>query len=633
MGVSPPGQRPGCAAALRAVPLLRVPVFVLALVGCAPDTPAPSDASSVERELSGSVENRATPIFVDVGPEVGIDFLHFNGAAGDLRFPEIVGSGAAWFDADRDGDLDLFLVQGAPWEDRTPEQSLFPPPAGAELRDRIYRNDLQVHGDGSRTPRFVDVTSEAGIDGREMGTGVAVGDFDGDGWDDLYVTGVESNRLWRNRGTEEGGAFPVFEDVTQATGTDDPRWSTSAAWLDADGDGDLDLFVTNYVDFRLSNPRVCRQPNGKPDYCGPASYRPLTDRLWLNPGTVGPFEDVSARWGLTAKAGAGLGVVAADFDEDGRVDVYVANDQMPNFLWKNGLEGGAPFLRDDSAFSGAAVGIDGRPEASMGVDAGDLDEDGDLDLLMTHLDGETNTLYVNQGRGLFLDRSDRSRLGNPSLGYTGFGVVLADVDSDGWLDALVANGAVKVDPDLVLEGDPYPFGQENQLFRNTGVGSDTPTFDEVPIERAGETFGLLETSRGVAVGDVDEDGDPDVLVTNVAGPARLLENRTDPAPDRWIGLRLTTGPSATDAIGARVIVETSEGRLRHRRVRRDGSFLSSHDPRILIGLGEPATEVRRVEVQWPDGEAEVWGPLEAGRYHRLHRGQGAAEGPRPEEGT
>jgi hypothetical protein len=455
-------------------------------------------------------------------------------------------------------------------------------------------------------PRFVDVTDPSGLIALGYGMGVAAGDFDNDGWVDLYVTNYGPNQLWRNLGDGR------FSDVTAASGTDDPRWSTSTAFLDFDGDGWLDLYVTNYVRYEVGRKVECFATSSRRDYCGPSAFEPAGDSLFhnLGPGAGGAvtFEDVSLAAGIGRQKGAGLGVVAADFDGDGRTDLYVANDGQPNFLWIN--RGDGTFF-DDALLAGVAVNRQGRPEASMGVDAGDFDGDGDVDLFMTHLMGETNTLYVNDGTGLFEDRTIESGLGPGSLSFTSFGTSFIDYDNDGWLDLLAMNGAVRILEPLARSGDPYPLDQPNQLFRNLeGRG-----FEEVS-ERAGPAFALAEVSRGAAFGDVDNDGDLDVLQINNNGPARLLINRAgDGRP--WLGVRAIgrAAPGSAgerDLLGTLVEVRRAGAPSRWRRAAADGGYCSANDPRVVVGLAD-SPKVTAVRLVWPDGRVEEWRRPAVGR--------------------
>lgn len=564
--------------------------------------------------------------FVDRAAEAGIDFVHFNGMSGELYFSEMMGSGVALFDYDGDGDLDVYLVQGSMiGKDKTIEDATIPPEHPLPLTDRLYRNDLEVREDGTRVLRFTDVTEASGLAeiATGYGMGVIAGDYDNDGWTDLYVTNHGPNRMLRNRG--DG----TFEDVTEATGTGDPLWSVPAVFFDYDADGWLDLFVGNYVEYRVATDKPCYSPAGARQYCGPGAYRAEVDRLFHNRGAAagGPaFEETPPAAGLAGTRGAALGASAADFDGDGRLDLYVANDQMENRLWLNRLEEGTAKFVDEALLGGCAVNQEGQPEASMGVVADDLDADGDVDLFMTHLDRETNTLYLNDGRGLFEDRSQQSGLAGPSWDVTGFGLALIDYDNDGRRDLFVANGAVNLLWDQVAEGETYPLHQPNQLFRNAGGGPGEVRFREVTGE-AGAALELSEVSRGVAMGDVDNDGDADLVVANNAGPVRLLINQV--GQDRpWLGLRVGVDAAdgrVRDALGARVQLVRKGAPDLWSLVRTDGSYASSNDPRVLFGLGGGG-EVEAVRVHWPDGLVEEWTGVPAGEYTTLRKGTGRAVG-------
>lgn len=588
-------------------------IAALLIVACrGPDEPSSTAPGS---DVSASSDGRAEEgLLVDVAAASGLDFVHWNGMTGNLYFVEPVGPGGALVDVDNDGDLDVFLVQGrllSPSGEQAGgafhgDEAVLERPGG-----RLFRNDLCLDAEGRRHLSFTDVTAESGLDADGYGMGVASGDFDNDGRTDLYLTNFGSNQLWRN--VSKGDQIH-FVDVTDAAGVDDARWSTSAAFVDLDADGWLELFVANYVDFRLANHKPCRSPGGRPDYCGPQSYDGESDRLFYNRGD-GTFEDISGPAGLLDAPSSGLGVVTADFDADGWTDLYVANDLRRNFLWRHLGGGDRPRFENIALESGCAVSILGRAQASMGVVAGDVDNDGDDDLFMTHLSSDTNTLYVNNGLGLFDDRSAASGLGAPSLEGTGFGTALLDVDQDGWLDLVAANGAVKVVEAQARAGEPFPLKQPNQLFRNRGDG----TFAEWSAA-AGESFALLEVSRGVAVGDVDNDGRSDILVMNNSDPVRLLVNRSGDG-HAWLGLRLLTREGGRDTLGARVGVTRRDGSTLWRRAASDGSYLSASDPRVLFGLGADP-EVSAVRVLWPGGEREQWTGLAVGQYHTLIAGQG-----------
>ncbi len=540
--------------------------------------------------------------FEDLSVTAGLEFVHVNGMSGRLYLAEIMGSGAGLLDFDGDGDLDVYLVQGtALVADDSGDSG---DSAGTVApRDRLFRNQLVETGELG----FVDVTDRAGIVATGYGMGVAVGDYDRDGRVDLYVTNLGSNQMLRNRG--DG----TFEDRTAMTGTDDPRWSTSATFVDHDRDGWPDLFVAGYVEFSVELHTPCRGTSGREDYCMPGSYRPLADRLFRNRGD-GTFEDISDSSGIAAQPGAGLGVVATDFNADGRTDLFVANDGMPNRLW---IQTAAGRFEDQALIAGCAFNREGKPEASMGVNAADLDGDGSPDLFLTHLAAETNTFYRNDGQGRFTDATAGSGLGAASHAFTGFGTAAADFDGDGRLDLAVANGAVTRIERLVARGEPFPLQQRNQLFRNTGEGR----FEEWnPGGNA--AFVREEVSRGLAVGDLDNDGDPDLLLTNNNGAARLLVNAGNPGGN-WLGLRLID-PDGGDAVDTRVELRLDDGSSQHRRGSRDGSYLSSNDPRVLFGVG-PGRAVIEVRVSWPDGAIESWDRLEAGRYHEIRRGSGRGE--------
>ncbi|HEX3248695.1 MAG TPA: CRTAC1 family protein [Pyrinomonadaceae bacterium] len=535
------------------------------------------------------------PIFDEIAAKVGLSFRHYNGMTGKLFLPEIMGAGVALFDYDNDGDLDVFLVQGADLEPRSK-------PNQTQPRGRLFRNDFAVLADGIRMLRFEDVTQKSGIVATGYGMGVAVGDINNDGRPDLYITNLGSNQMYLNKG--DG----TFVDVTSNTGTDDPRWSTSATFLDYDRDGWLDLMVVNYAKFSTSNSPTCYAATSARDYCTPRAFAAPGNRLFHNRGD-GTFEDVTARAGVDKEFGHGLGVVAADFNDDGWIDIYVANDGDPNQLWINQKDG---TFKNEALLAGAAVNRDGKTEAGMGVDAGDFDGNGTEDIFVTHLMDETNTLFTNLGKGLFEDRTRESNLGMPGRRFTGFGTLFFDYDNDSWLDLLIVNGAVQLLPELARKGDPFPLGQPSQLFHNTGKG----TFVEVS-DQAGPTFQKLEVSRGAAFGDIDNDGDTDVLITNNNGPARLLQNEVGNGK-HWLGLRLT-GKNKRDMLGARVEVVVNKNQVLRRRVRTDGSYLSANDPRILVGLGN-ATQIDSIRVQWPSGDVEEWKAPQADRYITLKEG-------------
>ena len=548
---------------------------------------------------------------------MGVDFVHFNGMTGEFYYSEHMGGGAALFDMDQDGDLDLYLTQGRLiGPGKTLGDAVFPPTEGAFLGDRLYRNDLVEGPEGQRTLRFTEVTTESGLGLEDNSMGVAVGDVDGNGFPDLFVTTWDSpNRLYLNRGPDASGVV-TFEDVTETAGVGNRRWAIAAAFVDYDRDGRLDLYVGNYLDYELATHKECTNNLGLLDYCGPASYRAVRDVLYRNlgPGDDGVvrFSDVTAEAGVVESPAAALGVVSGDFDGDGWSDLYIANDEFPNHLLMNQRNGR---FRDEALLSGSAMNAEGKAEAGMGVDAADGDGDGDLDLFVAHLTEETNTLYVNQG-GLFEDRTTQSDLALPSFEFTGFGAVFLDYDNDRRPDLMVANGAIRGTPEGLARQEPFPLAQRNQLFHNLGNGR----FAEASSS-AGPAFEREAVSRGLAKGDLDNDGDTDVVVVNNAGPVEVLLNEV--GQDRpWVGLRLVTG-DGRDALGAEVVLPGVDDGATLHRVKTDGSYASAHDPRLLLALpGEDP--VAEILVRWPDGRQERFSNLDARRYNTIRQGTGQA---------
>ena len=535
-----------------------------------------------------------TPLFQEAATATGLVFHQFPDVSDHFRLPEIMGSGVVLLDFDMDGDLDVFFLQGAVLATGgDPARSNFPP--RGELGCRLFENAIVPTG----TLAFADATDEAGLafDGYAMGA--AVGDYDADGDPDLYVTALGPNALFRNEGD---GTFAAID------GPQDTRWTTSATFVDYDLDRDLDLFFTNYIDFTVRNNKRCFSPVGARDYCNPTVYNAVPDRLFRNDG--GRFTDVSGEAGLGAAFGNGLGVATADLNGDGIPDLYVANDGTDNQLWLNRGDGS---FENDAMLSGAAVNADGRAEAGMGVVAADFDSDGDDDLLLTHNTRETNTLYLNDGRGRFRDATNRFGLGSPSMPFTGFGLSWADFDHDGWLDVFIANGAVTVME--AFRDTPYPFLQENQYFRGAADG-----FDLLPGRHV---WGDLEplVGRGMATGDLDLDGDLDVVVSNNNGPARLYLNQA--GGRRWSRIRLAARGANPRGLGARVGLHFQGGGSVWRRVHRDGSYLSSSEPVAHFGLGATPAVVS-AEVRWPGGAREMFPAPAAGEVVTFREGEGAS---------
>jgi hypothetical protein len=538
--------------------------------------------------------------FVDRARESGLDFVHVNGMSGKLYMPEVLAPGVALFDFDNDGDLDVYLVQGRPLSSSAGLESKTRPTPLGDLNGRLFRNDLRVNSDGTRTLRFTDVTRESGIVTPGYGMGVAAGDFNNDGWVDLYLTKFDApNQLLRNNGNG------TFTDVSKSSGTDLRSWSVSASFVDVNRDGWLDLYVGNYVRYSLEHSTQCFGASGALDYCMPDAYQPLQDRLFIN-RRDGTFADASVTSGIAREYGPALGVSTADFNGDGWMDIYVANDGKENQLWLNKKDG---TFENVALLSGVALPVTGKAEASMGVDAGDFDDDGDEDLFMTELTSQGSNLYVNDGSAVFDDRSTPSGVGPACVPFTGFGTGWFDYDNDGRLDLLSVNGTVQIIESLRQAKDPLPLHQRKLLFHNLGGGR----FQEVSAQ-AGAVFALSEVGRGAAFGDVDNDGDVDVLVGNNNGPTRLLINQTANG-HHWIGLRLA-GVGGRDMLGARVEVIQAGAPTRWRRARSDGSYASANDPRVIVGLGE-SSSTPDVRVTWPDGKVETWTHVDVDRYSTL----------------
>jgi hypothetical protein len=544
----------------------------------------------------------AAPVewFTDATADSRLDFVHVNGMTGEFYYPEIIAPGAALLDFDNDGDLDVFLVQGGSLDGRTPSAS-----GNGEKGGQLFRNDLETRSDGARVARFVNVTDAAGIRTTEYGMGAAVGDYDNDGCVDLYVTALGRNQLYRNR------CDGSFADAS-AAGVNDEGWSVSAAFLDFDRDGWLDLYVGHYLNWDPSLNRPCFGPSGKRVYCAPAVYVAQQSQLFHN-NRDGTFANVTTSAGMAAQFGPALGVTTADFNGDGWIDLYIANDGQENQLWVNQRDG---TFKDLALVAGAAWSDPGKAKAGMGVDAGDVEDDGDEDVFVTNLSGEGHDLYVNDGTATFEPRSAAAGLKHPSLPFTGFGTAWFDVDNDGWLDLLTVNGTVQRIDALVRENDPTPLRQRKQLFRNLGNGR----FEDLS-SRAGAVFERSDVGRGAAFGDIDNDGDTDVIVGNNSGATQVLLNTTS-TRSHWIGLRLAGAGEAgrvRDMIGARVAIVRNGLPTRHRRARADGSFASANDPRVLVGLGL-STERPRARVTWPDGRVEEWADLPIDRYTTLTAG-------------
>lgn len=551
-------------------------------LACAGDDPAPGAPGAADPSAgngTGAASAAPTPWFADVTRESGLDFAHDMGATPEKLLPETMGGGGALLDGDGDGDLDLFLVQSGPVPTSAERASGRQRPTS-----RLFAND----GAG----RFRDVTERSGAAAfAGCGMGVAAGDVDGDGRTDLYVTCFGPDALL-------AGAGPlVFRDATEAAGLSDERWTAGAVLFDADGDADLDLYVTGYLDVDVEEPAWCgRQEPGWRSYCHPDRYEGLRDRFWRN-GGGGTFADATRSAGLWESAGKGLGAVACDVDGDGDLDVYVANDSVENQLWINAGDG---TFTDETLLSGTGVNAHGATEAGMGLACADVDGDLDLDLFVTNLDHESNTLYVNEGRLVFRDGTLASGLEGPSRMPVGFGCVLEDFDQDGRVDLAVANGHI-ID-NIELYDQAQAWRQRAQVFAGLGDGR----FRELPAAQAGALAAEPLVGRGLLAGDVDGDLDLDLVVLQCGGPARLLRN--DAA--RGGALRVEGV-----APGALVELELASGARLLRSAGPAPSYLCAGPPGAHFGLGgERATRVRLREPGRPPREHALEPALAGGTW-------------------
>jgi hypothetical protein len=560
-------------------------------------SPGPPEVETLPKASPSLHPTPGLPWFEDVTAQSGIQFQHYDSATPMHYIPETMGSGLAWLDYDGDGWPDLFCVQDGP---------LIPRPGDPQPTCKLYRNN----GNGT----FTDVTEAVGLAWSGYGMGCAVGDYDNDGYDDLVLTYLGGVVLYHNEPDGKGGRR--FVDVTARAGIYNPHWATSCGWGDIDGDGLLDLYICNYVELDLSHyPECLAERTGERLSCPPTAFRHTTHRLFRNNGD-GTFTDISLASGIAAAPPApGLGVVLTDLDGDGWLDIYVANDLKPAYLFHN--QGWGRFI-EKALLHGCALGYNGALIAGMGVDAGDLDGSGRPSLFVTNFQNEPNILFLNRGRLFFQEASYPSGLGLPSLSRLGFGTIFLDADLDGHLDIAVANGHIQRHAERI---HGVPFAQKAQLFRNLG----NARFQEVSAQ-AGPYFQRPLVGRGLAWADFDNDGRPDLAISHNGRSVILLRNAT-PTTNHWLRLELIGNykeayqgkKSSRNAIGARVEIEVAGKRL-VRFLNGGGSYLSASERRMLIGLG-PARQVERVTVCWPSGRQQVFFNLSADQEWRLYEGQ------------
>ena len=562
---------------------------LLLVLGCqrGPATTAPADPADAPT---------VPDWFEDVTAARGIDFRHDPGPLGKYEMPQIMGSGGALFDYDGDGRLDIYLVHnGGPQ---------------SASKNRLYHQEA----DG----RFRDESPGSGLDVAGFGMGVAVGDVNNDGRPDVLLTEFGRTRLFLNEGNGK------FRDASGEAGIDNPSWGTSAAFFDYDRDGWLDLVVVNYLSF---DPSVkCGAESGAIDYCNPSMFKGTVTRLFRNLGAQAKggvkFEDVSVAAGLAAVPGPGLGVVCADLTGDGWPDIFVANDGQPNRLWVNRHDG---TFADEAALRGVALTGMAATAGNMGIACADVDGDGLLDLFVTHLGDEVHTLWHQEPAGFFRDHTVRLGLTSGKWRGTGFGTACVDFDRDGWPDLVLVNGRVSkrrgAPRELPVERFWEPYTDRNQLFVGTGKGQ----FRDASINSP-SLCGNATVARGLSLGDFDNDGAMDLLLTEIAGPARLLRN-VAPAGGHWLGVRAIDPKLNRDSIGSLVTVRAG-GRTFVGLVNPGGSYLVANDPRVHFGIGQ-ASSVELVTIQWWDGTTEAFRVTGIDRYFTFKRGEGMpAEGKR-----
>jgi hypothetical protein len=544
--------------------------------------------SALSGQTSPSPSENAPITFRDITQKAGIRFVHNNAAFGKKYLPETMGPGVAFIDYDNDGWQDIFLANGTDWPGRPSKHST----------PKLYHNNH----DGT----FTDVTHKAGLDVELFGMGVAVGDYDNDGFDDLFITTMGQSHLFHNNGNG------TFTDVTQKAGLLGPKeFSTSAAWVDYDKDGKLDLVVANYVQWSLEGDLYCTLDGKSKSYCTPESYKGTSVRLWHNRGD-GTFEDVTKNAGLAEPTSKTLGIAILDYDNDGWPDLLFSNDTQPNKLYRNNGNG---TFAEKAVVAGIAFSEDGVARAGMGVDAADYDRTGSASILITNFANQMLSLYHNEGKGLFVDEAPRSEVGRASLLTLGFGCFFFDYDLDGWPDIFIANG--HIDGDIQRVQPNVKYAMPPHLFRNVGKGD----FQEV-TKTLGADFNKPRVGRGAAYGDINNDGRLDLLLSTNGGPAYLFENDAAPGSpaNKSLRIKLIGTKSNRDGLGTVVKVSVA-GDTETQMMRSGSSYLSASELVLTYGLGQHE-QAETIEIRWPSGQVDKLSSVAAGQTVSVTEGRG-----------